>query len=308
MRKHNGEMVQLGAMPVGQPWLPGLAPLLTVDAFFSINTSYRTAFVQTRVRKRWVPAVIEGQRVEVLKEIPVYERKNQATGLYHACYDAKSLRWLNACYVDLDCYGFHMDAEAAIAEVLRRQEQKRIPPATMFGRSGRGLWLFWLLIDDLNPSTGVKHVFGVNHTCDTPARASAKATRRFHHVQGELINRLRDLGADPIRRTAVSYTRVPGSQHSKSGHIVEYWAQGSDGHGFYYTLPQLLDILDLNDPCQDEHPILEDAHADKDVSRQEQGRRGWFARWRNLVRDLDNLIAMRGGGFDRRGGPHRLDS
>ena len=295
--KLDGEWQILGAAPVGQPWLPGLEPLLRVDAYASINSSFRTGYRVTSYRSRYVPAVVEGQHVEVLRETPKREKIDPTTGLLYSCYDQKSLRWLNACYVDLDCYAAGLDVEDTIAEILRRQERGEIPPATMFGRSGRGLWLFWFLIDELNPARGAKFVHQVMHLPDTPQRASVRATRRFAHIQGELVNRLRDLGADPLRKTAVSFTRVPGSLNSKSGHRVDYWAQGADGKGFYYRLPQLLDALSLADPGTDDEPVTIET-ADKDASHQVRGTRGWNARWQNLLRNMWSFIAMRGGGLD----------
>ena len=295
--KRDGELHRIGAMPVGQPWLPGLDEMLTVDGYVSVNTSFRPGIRITG--EHWGrprpldPEYYPGATIRDM--VPTRQRIEKSTGLHFAHHDAKSLRWLNACYVDLDCYRLGRDVESTIAEILRRQERGVIPPATMFGRSGRGLWLFWYLIDELNPANGTTMIRSMLHGSDTPQRDCARARRAYARVQGALLTRLRDLGADA--RDPASFTRVPGSINTVAGDaVVHWWAQGTGGTLFYFTLQQLRDALNLEDPVTD-HPLMADAHRDPDDRFSAYGRRGWIARWRNLSRDIENLIAMRGGGF-----------
>ena len=295
--KRDGKLHRIGAMPVGQPWLPGLDEMLTVDGYVSVNTSFRPGIRITG--EHWGrprpldPEYYPGATIRDM--VPTRQRIEKSTGLHFAHHDAKSLRWLNACYVDLDCYRLGRDVESTIAEILRRQERGVIPPATMFGRSGRGLWLFWYLIDELNPANGTTMIRSMLHGSDTPQRDCARARRAYARVQGALLTRLRDLGADA--RDPASFTRVPGSINTVAGDaVVHWWAQGTGGTLFYFTLQQLRDALNLEDPVTD-HPLMADAHRDPDDRFSAYGRRGWIARWRNLSRDIENLIAMRGGGF-----------
>lgn len=297
-RKVDGEFEQLGARPVTQPWLSGLNELLEVDGFVSVNTSFRHGVRRRKKGYQWVPLPgYKGAEHQVSRVVT--EKIDPNTGLFYSHHDTESLRWLNAAYVDLDCYTVGLDVESTLAEVLRRQESGTIPPATLLMRSGRGLWLFWALVDRLNPASGDRVLYGQCHSPDTPARANKRASREFARVQGELFLRLRDLGADPARKSPASFTRLPGSRNTKSGEIVRFWGQGDPGgRAFVYTLPALADALGLQDSDLDSaRPQL---HQDRPVSlsHSERGARGHVARYQNLLRDLDNLIAMRGGGFD----------
>ena len=130
--KRAGEWRTLGAAPVGQPWIPGLDTLLETDGFVSINSSFTTAWRTTRHRWVPIPGLPGGEQVVGRKTQQVVD---PLTGLFYAKHDTKSLRWLNAAYVDLDCYAVGQDVEGTIAEVLRRQESGTIPPATAFGLS-----------------------------------------------------------------------------------------------------------------------------------------------------------------------------
>lgn len=62
-----------------------------------------------------------------------------------------NLRYLCACYVDLDYYRMGLDFGTAFGTVIDYQDQGKIPPASIIVRSGRGLWLLWLLHDPNNP-------------------------------------------------------------------------------------------------------------------------------------------------------------
>jgi hypothetical protein len=76
--------------------------------------------------------------VEIVDRIG-YSRTNPTTGLPFAHHEQNSLRWLNVCFVDLDCYRFGIAVSDALQTILRMQEQGEIPPPTMFASSGRGL-------------------------------------------------------------------------------------------------------------------------------------------------------------------------
>ena len=57
----------------------------------------------------------------------------------------RMLRWLNACWVDLDLYKANLTQGQVLAEVWDMMQANLIPPVSWIKNSGRGLWLFWAL-------------------------------------------------------------------------------------------------------------------------------------------------------------------
>ncbi len=62
---------------------------------------------------------------------------------------SNTLRYLNACYLDLDCY--EVKPAEAIGRAVQAMAEDVIPSASIFGLSGRGIWLFWLLRNEQEP-------------------------------------------------------------------------------------------------------------------------------------------------------------
>ncbi|HEY1159381.1 MAG TPA: hypothetical protein VGE83_02050 [Terracidiphilus sp.] len=66
---------------------------------------------------------------------------------------AEAVRYLNACFLDID---FHhqpgpFDFGYQFRQVITLRDNKTIPSASLVMRSGRGIWLFWLLATPQNP-------------------------------------------------------------------------------------------------------------------------------------------------------------
>ena len=149
------------------------------DAYFSLNSAHPNAtFRATRPLEAWEPTteygpeetvLLEGQKITVRKETRY--RTHSAIGLRYAGTSQADLRWLNACYVDLDCTRIGVDLWSAYAGIGRAQDAGVIPPVSMLARSGRGWWLFWLLVDERNPADGEAQINGARHTARTPQRA-----------------------------------------------------------------------------------------------------------------------------------------
>jgi hypothetical protein len=121
----------------------------------------------------------------------------------------KNLRYLCAAYTDLDFYkigqemGVELEADdfgAIFGMIIRYQDKGKIPPASIIARSGRGMWLVWLLNDAENPKL--------------PQRAWPEKQRLYYLVQWAIYERLAHIGADPKARDAVRLARIPGSIHS----------------------------------------------------------------------------------------------
>ena len=194
---------------------PAFAKWLTHDSFFSVSAFYRAA-----------------------------PYKNKMTGLPDAWRKEKYISKLTACYADLDCG--RPESEDPGAALTWRQAQHDaealadlgvIPQPSIMARSGRGVYLFWLLRDVKDPAR-LPHAW--------PEKVELyKACNRA------LNERLRShlLPADPAAIDAARVLRVPGSIHRKALRRVTYVIQlDQDGRGFVYTLPDLAAALDLPAP------------------------------------------------------------
>jgi hypothetical protein len=196
-------------------------------------------------------------------------------GFFRAHRSGKTLRYLNAVFIDLDVYNAGLTVGQAIGRVVDLQDAGAIPPASMLARSGRGLWLFWILEDP-------------NHA-GLPQPAFPEKVEHYTRVGRELRDRLAALGPDAY--DAVRVARVPGSMNPKSSTRVSYWTQaGSDGLFPTYTLDSLGSLIGVPERA---------ARATRDRrtedSSSEAKRAGWRALQRKRFTQLRALEEMRGG-------------
>lgn len=314
--KRDGEWHELGALHIPsiendhQPMIPELLDNLKLDGFFSLNTTFR------RSRGRVVGTRMDWQPVPVAHseygdaasdfpgalhgvEKPIYSRTHPQTQLPYAQHTLDALRWLNVAHVDIDCYRLGLTVGDALGAIIDMQDAGQLPPATMFARSGRGLWAFWYLLDVGNPATGSIQLFNATHTPHTPQRAHARAVAMYARIQKALADKLAHLGADIGALDGARFAPVPGTVKSSTDTSVEYWVQGAHGHGFAYTLPELAQGLQL-ELREREHPVVEQAlatDATKHAGLSAAGKRGWIALHRYYLKDFEILLRLRGGGF-----------
>lgn len=306
--KREGTWQELGAVPVDQPMIPELLDHLAVDGYFALNTSFGTGKRTVGTRKVWKPLPARSEYgaksdyppgTEVLMDVPVVRDKHPLTGLPYQRHQATDLRWLNVCHVDIDCYNVGLTVGDALGAIIDMQDAGQLPPATMFARSGRGLWAFWYLLDHDNPATGAVTIHNAVHTPTTPQRAHPRAVAFYAKVQAALMARLKHLGADLGALDGCRFAPVPGTLKSGTNTRVEYWVQGARGHGFAYTLRGLAEALGV-EMRDREHPIIEAALVQDPSQRaalSAAGKKGWAARHRYLLADMQTLLNLRGGGF-----------
>jgi len=192
---------------------PALAEWLTHDSYFTVNAYYRAAHYT-----------------------------NKTTGLPDVYRKEKHLRTLNACYADIDSGrpesdepGAALDWRAAQHEAENAADLGIIPHPSIMARSGRGVYLFWLLRDEKDP--------------EKLPHAWPEKIELYKACNRALVQRLQDfhLPADPKAIDAARVLRVPGSIHRKAMRRVGYVIQLDEhGKGFTYTLPELAAALDLN--------------------------------------------------------------
>jgi hypothetical protein len=173
--------------------LPGLAPILFQDSYASVNGYYRK-----------------------------YASLSATTAFPMASRKEDNLRYLNACYADIDCGrpeaapdpekpNQHLPATACVGVVLELAKRGVIPYPSMMAYSGRGLYLFWLLRDEDDETQ--------------PARSFNPARVAFYKQINRALHERLIAAKLPIDRgahDAARVLRVPGSIHSTAGKPVEY--------------------------------------------------------------------------------------
>jgi hypothetical protein len=174
------------------------------------------------------------------------------------------LRYLNACFADVDCYKVGLDHMQMCGILLSAQSKGYIPRVSLIVRSGCGVWLFWLLVDPRNPGT--------------PPRAWREKVAQWSAIQKAIHDRLAVCGADA--RDAARVTRVPESIHMGTNLTVTYaWQCDAKGRLPAYTLDDMARALDLT-------------HS---ASKGQAKRRGWVALQRGRLQQFEQLRAMRDG-------------
>lgn len=192
-------------------------------------------------------------------------------------HSTETLRYLCACYSDLDFYKVGIaDFATFFGTLIEYQDRGVIPPASLIVRSGRGAWLLWLLRDP--------------ERVDTAARAYKKKLDLYLRIQEAIHDRLAALGSDAL--DAARYLRVPGSLHTSSERVVQWWLQGQDIGQVLYTLEELAAGFEV--PLQSSVRRISDALDARDV-KQPNKRRGWEALNRRRLREIETLRTIRGG-------------
>jgi len=209
-RKANDGWHNMAGVPVHQlrEYLPQLLPFLLEDAYFTVNAAWKA--------KPW---------------------SNADTGLPVPCRRESDLRYLNACYVDLDIYkgGEPLGLWEAMSFIGKAQDENKIPPASIIGRSGRGVYMLWLLNN------------GRQGAMQRAFPAEIALYKRVNAAIQEVLHKLEPrLEVDPIK-DAARVLRLPGSINSSSPtrDRVEFLIQATRGKGIApsYSLAELAEEL-----------------------------------------------------------------
>lgn len=166
------------------------------------------------------------------------------------------LQWLTACFADLDLHREGLDVNGAIARVHELESNGSLPRVSIFVRSGRGIWLLWLI--------RARDLRG-------PLRARDRQISIFHQIQIEILRRLHELCPDDSARDGSRVMRIPGSKNSKSGTRVSYsvaFERGST-RPLSYLFDELADAFDVK-PVQHRSQDPQEI----DTVAQEHGRKG----------------------------------
>lgn len=231
------------------------------------------------LRRMW-PEFVAKLKSDVFMSLNAYfDRESQPHYLSAVrCRKPDRLQYLCACFADLDCYKLGRTPGQLIGTIVDSQDAGLIPPASVIVKSGRGIWLLWLLHDPRNPAVA--------------QRAWPETQMAYHRLQRRIHECLAHLGADA--QDALRIARVPGSLHSIAGVQVSYLVQADEASNLYtYTLDELADWFRVKST---ETPLLGRQEAPE---RSIQGRsRGPQALTEYRMGDFAKLVDLRRGGFD----------
>lgn len=209
-RKDGAGLENLFSIPVAElhTYFPQMLEWLQQDAYMGINSCYRTAPYNSKI-----------------------------TGLPGVWRGRGFLRRLNAIYLDLDVGR----PESKIKEqrtpwlIARHKaeammEAGKIPQASMIARSGRGIYLLWLIRDKDNP--------------DLPARAWPENMQVWENISRSFIKKLKHLAADPTSVDPAKVLKAPGTIDTRTGKRVRYVIYLDDNaQPFHYSLDELKEAL-----------------------------------------------------------------
>jgi len=192
-------------------FLPGLRSWILEDSYMTVNAY-------------WNPGT----------------KPTKETGLRHLLRKERFLRYLTACFVDLDVGRPESEQAAqrltwyeAMAGALIFMGRGVIPWASIFARSGRGVYLLWLLRDETDP--------------DRLPGAWPEKRALYKDINRAITQRLSPLGADSGAISGAQFLRLPGSRHTKAKQDVQYFVS-YDGalRVKRYTLSEMAGAVGLN--------------------------------------------------------------
>jgi hypothetical protein len=236
--------------------LPAFREDLDKNSFVSINASFR---------ETWT-------------------RRGNRRGKPHS---TQTLKYLCACYADIDYYKTGMSFDSALTAIHELQAAGAIPPPSVIVDSGRGMWLLWFLHDPRH----AEHAH-IGAWCDSPRNH----IQLYNWIQRVIIERLSHIGCDAQASDAARHIRISGSLHTGSESIVCWRTQRtSTGSGYTYTLEELAAFFGIatHTARRCNSPAIQ-ASDRKMVPKR---RNGAIQRDENTLAAFVALVEARGGGF-----------
>jgi len=109
-----------------------------------------------------------------------------------------------------------------------------IPQSSIFARSGRGIYVFWVLKDEQDETQ--------------PPRGFLENRALYKRINRAIGERLRHLAWDELAFDASRVLRVPGTLHHKTQEPAVYTAHfDAEGRNYSYTLAELAAFFDVRD-------------------------------------------------------------
>ena len=199
-----------------------------------------------------------------------------------------TLRYLCACYADLDFYNLGLTFGETMKAITDLCEAGTLPWASMIVKSGRGMWLLWLLHDEKDPTKA--HLGAYPDNPNDNYQLYAK-------INLAIGQRLAQLGADAAARDGARFCRMPGSFRTDVEQEIRWSIHGNGDCAYSYSLKELAGFFEIARSVS-RSPREREALGE---ARKECGNRskGWHAAARNTLAAFATLKDWRGGGFDK---------
>ena len=269
---------------------------LLVNSYASTQAYWRTA------PQGWIHAPTGLPAIGVDRHRPIGKRRFGRV--------TENLRWLNMLSCDIDCGRSETDAKTDLERVPWRDAQRRledlqdaglVPPISMYGYSGRGLYAIWLLHDE--------------HNRDHSAPAYDHHVVTWKALQKELIRRVESapLPVDHAGSLITQVYKIGGSLHPATGERARFFITAqADKHRrlISYTLPELAAAFGMQALSGDlPDQTREQAHPARTrrapLSRNPLRSHGYKARHAQIASDMLSILAHRladgSGGWRKRG-------
>lgn len=294
MERSTGGSAVLTCEPICDSWESGgplLAPILRLhqhdDGYVAFSVASDDAFrhivaIRASELETYFPAFLDQMAKDSYVSINASRglrrcgRHGKAYG--YPAHSTASLRYLCACYCDLDFDRLTNLSFGQVAGViLDYQDEGVIPPASAIVRSGRGLWLMWFLCDPKNPTKAQP--------------AFPEKIDQYVRIQRAVVDRLAGIGADAAARDAVRHVRIPGSFNTAGEQFVK-WLLPLNEHGttFTYTLADLTAFFGV-----EARPVHHRVQAAHDAPKNPNRRLAWIGLNQRRLRDFEMLRCIRGG-------------
>jgi hypothetical protein len=203
-------------------------------------------------------------------------------GIPRPQHRSETLRYLCACYCDLDFYKKGLAYPQALAALRNFVAEGQLPPFSFLVNSGRGVWAFWLLHDEADPEHAHTGAYA-----DNPGNHLLL----YQRIHREIGKRLAGVGADPAATDASRYVRMPGSFRNDVEAVVLWeWPDGAPMAS--YSLREMGRLLGLEQPVA--RPSAAGALPTGICPAR---RRGFDAANHNKLAAVEHLRALRSGGF-----------
>jgi hypothetical protein len=251
-----------------------------VPKFYGFNVNARDLCGAQRIFEEFIEPFLRETAYMTINGIA--KAKYRKTSWHHRRFEKYSatddrVRWLNACWVDLDC-GEAMVPQT-IATLIHLAMNGTIPPPSILTRSGRGVWAHWLLKD---------RILGPGH----PQRGVTEALSTARRINEHLVNVFRPMKADAHSVNLARIMRVPGSLNTKVNRRTDHWVQlGIDGKPHEYFIDEL--AAELGVPCTRHPDAVRRIIGTVDPENRKKGIRGSQARWRNEMARFSELMSIR---------------
>jgi hypothetical protein len=231
---------------------------LEKDAYVSVNGSYR--------------------ETQSLNSSP------RAITKYHS---ADTLKYLCACYADIDYYDAGLTFNQAYFLFLEAVTAGKIPPASIVVNSGGGMWALWLLHDKKHSDQAHNGAWQ-----DNPL----DHVLLYSKIQRSIIQALASIGCDPQGTDPTRHIRIEGSFHTDAEKYVEWWIQGKGDSSYTYTLKGLAEFFGIEAASRAYQ--VDGGHVKGDKNPQPYHLKGHRAAGQTKV-SLVELIFTKRGGFTK---------